>query len=122
MKLHLKIDQNSLKILKERIQDRIEDIPSKTILDLKSELDIELIGKYDAIVNKLAQTKFEDVISLGAFGIPRSGGPDVTPSFFTSFVVSADISTLVTSLRTAQLDWFDQEAARNLTTYEWTGA
>ena len=107
--------QFQLAIAELRVRVRDEVIP-----ELRKFLDKGLRNALEPLAKRLAGNKFKQ-LSIGVFGIPRSGGPEIHPKNFARLFIDKAITKEVLRSTGGRLDWFDLDVAYAKTQYIWTG-
>ncbi len=125
IRLEAKLSRINVKKLKDAIKLKVsnirEQIRSQLIPKLKERLNKKLLREMGPLVEQLANSKF-DAISLGGFGIPRSGGfPRIRPDDFKEMLNSQAVTTSQKTTRGGRLNWFDFGKAYAETQYIWKG-
>jgi hypothetical protein len=124
-KITLKIVQLNTKKLegaiKQSLEKAREEIFNEVLPRLKRKLDAIVQAKYLPVITTLKNADMKGIFSLGAFGIPRDGGPQIDPANFDFlFFDDQGLSSIRKESTGARLRWFDLEKAYQKTEYEWT--
>ena len=107
------------RFLNKKLQRIRKQMVDRVLPNLKTALNVTLKERMGPLVDRLATQRF-DLISLGAFGIPREGGPEIHPKQFNDLIKHPGVTQIIGG-KAPRLQWFDFSRAITLTQYVWTG-